>query len=377
MCYTDCFLIYFTIRAGSACVSSILLMFGLVGVVLVPLLPYSSNEMQFFLIFGYMVLLVVAFSTALCGTLTDSKRTISIGLILGIIAFLVWMALTIPSIMVYLTSNNEFCLGQNCGESHWLVPRSWSEEEKTYKPTPPPQSRINLIPPQSRVDLISPDEEKISAFDVFTEARRLPSVNAITTEPDDSENYLDSDDDNVKNLELDRKLNDDDVASVVDMKQQARRIPVGESADGKRPYIEPAAGMYDDELADLADSILKSEHAVSKRDLMRLAETIINEKLDRPVFKRETDTVPERQLRAKPVNVNRFIAGGNSLIQLTRLWSTFLAAIYACLFCFVLTTIFMNLASYACREGELEDCEGYCPEGEGPTRTNSMMISNI
>ncbi|KAI5729467.1 hypothetical protein M8J76_002833 [Diaphorina citri] len=126
MCNGDCFLLCFTIRAGSAIMSSIFLFLGLLGCLLVPFLPYSCNDVQLILIMIYMLLLVAGFGTALSGTLTYSKSSQGLGLFIASIAFFYWLWLTVNTLIYFPRDlSSEYCLGHKCGESHWLVPRNW------------------------------------------------------------------------------------------------------------------------------------------------------------------------------------------------------------------------------------------------------------
>lgn len=339
MCYIDCFLIYFTIRAGTTCVSSILLAFGVVGVIAVPLLPYSSNELQFFLIMGYMLLLVAAFTTALCGSLTDSKRTVMLGLILGIMAFFVWMMLTIPSLMSFgKMTNNNFCLGPNCGETHWLVPRNWKDTEI---------SDAKLVKENENSDYLM--ESKLN---------------------EDTNTYTDQD-----HISVDaRHSTQDENVLPNDAMSEHMHLKEGESESDTKEFTEPAAHLDEYDIRDLAKHIMSKGyrncdvHTLTKR----FVDKIVQQYLDLLPF--TNDSVVLFQLgkeanlegedfseRARPLNLPKYMEQGRSLVRLTRPFSIFLATVYALLFAFALATIFMFLGSFACREGVLEECGGFCP----------------
>lgn len=360
MCFTDCFLIYFTIQAGSACVSTMFLAFGVVGCLAIPLMPYSINDLQFYLVMGYMMLLVAAFTITLCGSLTDSKKTIGLGLILGLMAFLVWLMLTLPSLMGFSKfHNNEFCLGLYCGETHWLVPRNWRDNETLGRPTPPTTTQ------KETARFLSARVPDAKGSPKNGPGAIQEKMNPLTTDRD------------VPNVDI----SSDGIPKARGPKKHAfdtSRIAVPFGMPPWKPWtpdttssqtqgtVWEASPLYDDELDWLAKRVLIGEkeneetsttprHNVSKRQVVNIA----------------TD-------RNDLHHVEKYLMMrvGDEQIRLTRKWSIILAFLYASLFACVLITIFMNLASFSCREGELEDCEGYCSEdGAGGDNTGIRKLS--
>lgn len=126
----DSFLFFFSLRSGSACMSSMCLFMGLLGGLLAPFLPYSVNEDRLILVMLYMLLLIFGFGSALCGVLNYSKSALRLGFFLAILAFLYWVFLTFPTLTRFnRVFDHEYCLGDKCGESHWFVPRQWDSSD--------------------------------------------------------------------------------------------------------------------------------------------------------------------------------------------------------------------------------------------------------
>ncbi|XP_026687207.1 uncharacterized protein LOC103520183 isoform X4 [Diaphorina citri] len=313
MCYTDCFLFYFTIRAGSSCVSSILLALGIIGCILVPVLPFSGNRIQFCMIMAYMILLVIAFTVTLCGSLTDSKVSIGFGLLLGVVAFILWMTLTIPTILAFRKASiNDFCLGMNCGESHWLVPRIWMDTDFEDFPTTTQKiKRSGMDGEFIKVDSLGP--KVIMSQDDTDNAKVIlvedsPSVGSkMETNGDDAS--------------LDKHAKDTISKSATTTISSDARLLLDEDTDW----------------LDLAEHILEGDgntqgHSVSKRQI-NLAKQL-------------------KKLRESRFEDPRILSNSMTVMTLTRTRSIILTFLYGLLHVFVLITIFMNLASFVCREDE-------------------------
>ncbi|XP_026687420.1 uncharacterized protein LOC103520548 [Diaphorina citri] len=98
MCWADCFLCCFSLQTGAIFVSSYMFALGLLGTVYIPFLPFSDDP-AFNNIYLYTLLLSATFLLALYGALSETKTAVFISLLLGIVAFLYWISLTLPSFM--------------------------------------------------------------------------------------------------------------------------------------------------------------------------------------------------------------------------------------------------------------------------------------
>ncbi|KAL1460027.1 hypothetical protein WDU94_011967, partial [Cyamophila willieti] len=267
-----------------------------------PLLPFSENPIQFVVIMGYMILLVIAYTTTLCGSLTDSKTSIGLGLLLGIVAFILWLTLTIPSLLAFhKKSVNEFCLGQNCGESHWLVPRHW--EDEAYADFPSPTTETSLVTTSNKNRYQEPIHAMIN---IQENSKRLKKTTPTpkNTKTEDIDNIFDDTTPNSPNNKTDTATD----------------------SNNEDTWTKGDETIFDDKTTLQNNTNSTRRHSISKRDLMK-------------------------DLRSSRFPDGRFLQSTSAVVPLTHYISILLAFIYGFLHIFVLTTIFMNLSSFTCREG--------------------------
>ncbi|KAI5729543.1 hypothetical protein M8J76_003677 [Diaphorina citri] len=190
MCWGDCFLCCLSLQSGAALVSTFGLTAGVLGFLLVPFVPFSAANENFSRIMFYMFLLAFSHGLALLGTMIESRKTLGFGIVLVFLAFLLWTFLTIPSFLEAPGVSGSYCFGLRCGESHWMVPRTWStleplDEEMIFDLL----SGANMEQKSSRMD----GQFKANFNKTDPLAALLPSTEELGTTAKDVNPFLDED----------------------------------------------------------------------------------------------------------------------------------------------------------------------------------------
>lgn len=131
MCWGSTFCCCFSLASGSIIMSTFMCTLGLLGVLLLPFMPYSNRADEFDLIYAYTILLMLGFGLALLGACLKSWIPVCLGLLVGLVCFIAWLYLVHGSFSSfndwYYSKSDKVetknCIGLRCPESHWLVPR--------------------------------------------------------------------------------------------------------------------------------------------------------------------------------------------------------------------------------------------------------------
>lgn len=228
MCGADCFLCCFSLQAGAIFASSYMFALSILGLLLLPFIPFTADG-NFLLIYGYMLLLFVAFIIALFGALSESKPAVLGGLVLGIIAFLLWVFLTLPSFLDKETPN---CFGYRCGESHWLLARQWTPHEDRE------QIRVYTTP---KLNLLQERRPSLGSASGYGDEDDVEgSLNGIK--------YGDEDDTEAKLNGIKYGADEEDIEDLINAKHKARMNRNGRLSNvakrGSRPNNQAKKGKY-------------------------------------------------------------------------------------------------------------------------------------
>lgn len=295
------------IKHLASCGSVIMFALGIIGILLVPLLPYSGNFIQFSVIMSYMAVLILAFTFILCGIFTESKMSIGTGLMIALVAFVLWLVLTVPTLVAFRRKSiHDFCLGLSCGESHWMIPRQWKREDfadadsgrgtTTRNPLQVDRSNIYSEPLYAYQQRIFQDIMKNTEMDSQSEGKQsFPSK---------------------ENMQEDTS-----VANSMDHDLIFNKHYEGNDTDNQGIDKEQHGNVDNQGGSKSNQGNTSLTHSLSKR------------------------FIPTNQFP-----IPHFLGIGKSYAKLNNLWSMVFALVYLLLFSCVLGTIIAHLASFSCKK---------------------------